>query len=67
MATGEAICERCGCSVRVDQLLYHEAMHDQQMLLFEAMERQLNLSNEAINLVHELVNDLEGRVDRALG
>ena len=64
---GEAICERCGCSVQVGQLLYHEAMHDQQMLLFEALERQLLLSNEAINLVHELVNDLEGRVDRALG
>ena len=67
MAMGEAICERCGCSVRVEQLLYHEAMHDQQMLLFESMQSQQMLLLEAINLVHELVNDLEGRVDRAFG
>ena len=58
-----ATCERCGCNLDIKQLLYHEAMHDQHLLLFQAMENQLRLQDEAINLMHELITDLEARVD----
>ena len=58
-----ATCERCGCYLDVGQLLYHEAMHDQHLLLFKAMENQLLLQDQAINLMHELIHDLEARVD----
>ena len=56
-------CERCGCSVPLNQLLYHEAMHDQQMLLFQQLEAHCVLADEAINLLHELIHDLEAKLD----
>ena len=56
-------CEYCGCKVELGDLLWHEAAHDQVRLLFEAMENQLRLQDHAINLMHELITDLEARVD----
>ena len=58
-----ATCEFCGCKVELADLLWHEAAHDQVRLLFETMETQLRLQDEAINLLHELLTDLEARVD----
>ena len=61
-------CEYCGCKVEIGDLLWHESSHDQVRLLFEAMEQQLRLQDEAINLLHELINNMEARVDElALG
>ena len=47
----------------MSQLLYHEAMHDQQRLLWDQVQAFMESTQEAIVLLHELIHDLEARVD----
>ena len=59
----DPICDYCGCRVPMSQLLYHEAMHDQQRLLWDQAQAFMESTQEAIVLLHELIHDLEARVD----
>ena len=65
MKQREPVCEFCGAYVPMEQLLWHEAYHDQVKLMFENFEGFMTSTVEGFALLHALIDSLEAQVDEA--
>ncbi len=56
-------CEFCGALVPLEQLLWHEAYHDQVKMMFENFEGFMSTTLEGFALLHTLIENVEAQVD----